>query len=218
MKIRVLLADSRRLFREGMCALLERVSDIKVVGASEEGPAAAKLAQALSPDVALVNLAGSAHASRGSIEGLRAASPRTRVIALTLSPSTSFIQEILSAGAAGCLTKDCASSELLLAIRTVASHKVYLSPHIAEAVVSGYVLQDKPAAARALPLSGREKQILRQIADGQSTKEIAASIGVSSKTVETHRRRMMKKLGAHSVAQLTKYALREGITSLEPHS
>src|SRR3954471_8837613 len=101
MKIRVLLADSRRLFREGMCALLERVPDIKVVGASEEGPAAAKLAQALSPDVALVNLTLAAYASRSLIEGLRAASPRTRVVALTLSPSTSFIQEILSAGASG---------------------------------------------------------------------------------------------------------------------
>ncbi|MDB5323233.1 MAG: helix-turn-helix transcriptional response regulator, LuxR family [Phycisphaerales bacterium] len=216
MKIRVLLADSRRLIREGMGALLERFADIKVIASSEEGQAAIKLAEALSPDVALVNLALSAHAARSSIEGLRAASPRTRIIALTLSPTTGFIREILSAGASGCLTKDCTSDELLIAIRTVAIHKVYLSPQIAEAVVSGYVLQDKPAS-RTAALSAREKQILRQIADGESTKQIAAAIGVSAKTVETHRRRMMKKLGAHSVAELTKYALREGITSLEPH-
>jgi DNA-binding NarL/FixJ family response regulator len=159
----------------------------------------------------------SAHASHGLIAELRAAASRTRIIALTHSPSPALIQEILAAGALGCLTKDCASQELMTAIRTAHAGKIYLSPSIAQAVVSGYVLQGKPAS-KIVGLTAREKQILRLIADGTNTKQIAATIGVSVKTIETHRRRMMKKAGAHSVAELTKYAVREGITSLEPRS
>lgn len=213
-KIRVLLADSRRLVREGICALLERFPDIKVTGATDEGQAAVKLVKALAPDVVLLNLTSATQGSRSLIAALRSSCPRSRVIALTHSPGTEFIQEILSAGAAGCLTKDCASDELLAAIRTVFQSKVYLSPPIAEAVVSGYVLRGR-SPSRAVGLSAREKQILRLIADGANTKKIAAAVGVSAKTVETHRRRMMQKLGVHSIAELTKYALREGITSLE---
>jgi DNA-binding NarL/FixJ family response regulator len=213
-KIRILLADSRRLVREGICALLERFPDIKVTGATDEGQAAVKLAKALAPDVVLLNLTPATHGSKSLISALRSACPKARVLALTHSPGTEFIQDILSAGAAGCLTKDCASDELLAAIRTVFNAQVYLSPAIAEAVVSGYVLRGR-APSRAAGLSAREKQILRLIADGQTTKQVAASVGVSAKTVETHRRRMMQKLGVHSIAELTKYALREGITSLE---
>jgi DNA-binding NarL/FixJ family response regulator len=198
-KIRILLADSRRLVREGICALLERFPDIKVTGATDEGQAAVKLVKALAPDVVLLNLTSASQSSRSLISALRSACAKTRVIALTHSPGTEFIQEILSAGAAGCLTKDCASDELLTAIRTVFDSKVYLSPAIAEAVVSGYVLRGR-ASSRTAGLSGREKQILRLIADGESTKKIAASIGVSAKTIETHRRRMMQKLGVHSIA------------------
>jgi DNA-binding NarL/FixJ family response regulator len=213
-KIRVLLADSRRLVREGICAILERFPDIKITGGTDEGPAAVKLVKALAPDVVLLNLTSASHGSRSLISALRSACPRTRVIALTHSPGTEFIQEVLAAGAAGCLTKDCASDELLTAIRTVFDAKVYLSPPIAEAVVSGYVLRGR-SSSRSAPLSAREKQILRLIADGENTKQIAATVGVSAKTIETHRRRMMQKLGVHSIAALTKYALREGITSLE---
>jgi DNA-binding NarL/FixJ family response regulator len=214
MKIRVLLADSRRLIREGICALLERYPDIKVVGACDEGPDAVKLVKALAPDVVLINLTLSTHGSRGLISDLRAAAARVRVVALTHSPGAESIQEILSAGVAGCLTKDCACDELLAAIRTVFAFKVYLSPFVAEAVVSGYVLRGKPAS-RTAGLSAREKLILRRIADGETTKQIATAVGVSVKTIETYRRRMMQKLGVHSVAELIKYALREGMTSLE---
>jgi len=217
MKIRVLLVDGRKILREGICALLERHPDIKVVGEADEGQAALKVAKALTPDVVIVNLPLSAHGARELFVDMRSAAPHTRIIALTISPNTTFLREILAAGVAGCLTKECASADLVTAIRTVMTHKVYLSPKIAEAVVSGYVLPGGAGRGRGKPasLSAREKQILQRIADGESTKQIAAACGVSNKTIETHRRRIMQKLGKHSVAELTKYAVREGITSLE---
>src|SRR4051812_27522931 len=213
MKTRVVVADARKLVREGICALLERHGDIKVVGEAEQGQAAIKLAEAMTPDVAVLNVSASTHGFKELIHDLRKAHPPLRVLVLTLSMNSSFLREMLEAGAAGCLTKDSASGDLVTAIRTVMTHKVYLSPQIAELVIDGYVSPAMRGAKKPPALSAREKLILPQIADGQSTKEIAGSFGVSSKTIETHRRRIMQKLGRHTVAGLTKYAVREGITS-----
>jgi DNA-binding NarL/FixJ family response regulator len=216
MKIHVLLADGRKILREGLCVLLEKHADIKVVGEAEDAQGAIKLAKALSPDIVIVNLALATKGAQDLIQAMRVACPTARVLALTLWPNTTFIREILEAGAAGCLTKECASADLVTAIRTVMTHKVYLSPRIAEAVVNGYVLPaGGKAAGGARALSARERQILRRIADGETTKQIALAFKVSTKTIETHRRRIMQKLGKHSVAELTKYAVREGLTSLE---
>ena len=217
MKIHVVLADGRKILREGLCVLLEQHGDIKVVGEAEEAQATVKLAKALSPDVVVLNVALSTHGAPDLIRSIRAACPSARVLALTIWPNTTFIREILEAGAAGCLTKECASADLVTAIRTVMTHKVYLSPRIAEAVVNGYVLPGVTGAGgKGLrPLSARERQILQRIADGETTKQIALAFKVSTKTIETHRRRIMQKLGKHSVAELTKYAVREGLTSLE---
>jgi DNA-binding NarL/FixJ family response regulator len=215
MKIHVLLADGRKILREGLCVLLEKHADIKVIGEAEDAQGAIKLAGALSPDVVIVNLALATHGAQDLIQSMRLACPTARVLALTLWPNTTFIREILEAGAAGCLTKECASADLVTAIRTVMTHKVYLSPRIAEAVVNGYVLPGGRSAGGARALSARERQILRRIADGETTKQIALAFKVSTKTIETHRRRIMQKLGKHSVAELTKYAVREGLTSLE---
>jgi DNA-binding NarL/FixJ family response regulator len=215
MKIHVLLADGRKILREGLCVLLEKHADIKVIGEAEDAQGAIKLAKALSPDIAIVNLALATRGAQDLIQSMRLACPNARILALTLWPNTTFIREILEAGAAGCLTKECASSDLVTAIRTVMTHKVYLSPRIAEAVVNGYVLPAGKSAGKARALSARERQILRRIADGETTKQIALAFKVSTKTIETHRRRIMQKLGKHSVAELTKYAVREGLTSLE---
>src|SRR3954452_1424813 len=140
MKIHVLLADGRKILREGLCVLLEKHADIKVIGEAEDAQGAIKLAKALSPDVVIVNLALASRGAQDLIQAMRQACPTARVLALTLWPNTTFIREILEAGAAGCLTKECASADLVTAIRTVMTHKVYLSPRIAEAVVNGYVL------------------------------------------------------------------------------
>jgi DNA-binding NarL/FixJ family response regulator len=214
MKINVLLVEGRRVLREGLCLLLEKHADIKCVGEADEADAAVKLVRALSPHVVILNVLAPSRASTESIRSIAAARPATRVLVLTLHPDPAFIKEMLQAGAAGCLTKECASEEMVTAIRAVAAKQIYLSPKITDAVVAGYVLPPK-GTRRDQGLSIRERDILRRIADGETTKEIARALGVSSKTVETHRRRMMQKLGLHSVAELTKYAVREGLTSLE---
>ncbi len=214
MKINVLLVEGRRVLREGLCLLLEKHPDIKVVGEADEADAAAKLVKALSPHVVILNVQTPSRATTESIRSIASVRSGSRVIVLALHPDAPFIREILEAGAAGCLTKECASEEMVTAIRTVAEKQLYLSPRMTDAVVSGYVLPRK-GGRRDGALSARERDILRRIADGETTKQIARALGVSTKTVETHRRRMMQKLGLHSVAELTKYAVREGLSSLE---
>jgi DNA-binding NarL/FixJ family response regulator len=217
MRINVLLVDGRKLFREGLSALLEKHADIKVAGEADDPVAAPKLVKALAPQVVILNATPSTRSAAKSIETIVAARAGTRVIVLTLQADAAFVREVLQAGASACLTKESASAELVTAIRTVIARKTYLSPNIADAVLEGYVLP----AGRQKPnrlLSAREREILQRIADGHPTRNIASALGVSGKTVETHRRRMMEKLGLHSVAGLTKYAVREGISSLEMQS
>jgi DNA-binding NarL/FixJ family response regulator len=212
MKIQVLLVDGRKLFREGLGVLLEKHADIKVAGEADDAAAAPKLVKALSPQVVILNATLNVRSVARSIESITKAG--ARVIVLTFQPDAAFIRDVLQAGASGCLTRESASAELVTAIRTVVAQRTYLSPSIADAVVEGYVL---PHGRRKAPknLSAREREILQRIADGQTTKTIASALGVSVKTIETYRRRLMEKLGLHSVAGLTKYAVRAGLTSLE---
>jgi DNA-binding NarL/FixJ family response regulator len=214
MRINLLLVDGRKLFREGLSVLLEKHADFTVVGEADDAAAAPKLVKALAPHVVILNATLPTRTTAKAIESIIAAKAGTRVIVLTFQADASFARDVLQAGGSACLTKESASSELVTAIRTVMSRQTYLSPMIADAVVAGYVLpQGKRSPRRAL--SSREREILQRIADGQTTKEIASALGVSAKTIETHRRRMMEKLALHSVAELTKYAVREGLTSLE---
>lgn len=218
MKVRVLLVDGRKLFREGVRALLEKRSDITVVGEADDAVAAAKLVGALAPEVVILNLAPPLRNSDDAIKRIRAAADpngtRVSIILLTVHTDPSFFRDVLRAGAAACLTKESASEDLVTAIRTVMSGRIYLSSAISEAVISGYVIPRSKHAAAQL-LSSREREILQRIADGETTKLIATRLGVSTKTIETYRRRVMEKLRLRSVAELTKYAVREGLTSLE---
>ena len=218
MNVRVLLVDGRKLFREGIRALLEKRSDISVVGEADDAVAAAKLVGALAPAVVILNLGPPLRNADDAIKRIRAAADANgggvSVILLTVHADPSFFRDVLRAGAQACLTKESASEDLIDAIRTVMSGRVYLSPAIAEAVVSGYVIPTSKHAAGQL-LSSREREILGCVADGEATRHIASRLGVSSKTVETYRRRVMEKLRLRSVAELTKYAVREGLTSLE---
>ena len=226
MKINVVLVDGRKLFREGLCALLEKHADIKVVGEADDAAAAPKLVKALSPHVVILNVSLSTRDAANAVRAVAASgaasnatasggtTPGTRVLLLTVHSDPAFFRELLEAGAAGCLTKESASEELVTAIRTVMTRKIYLSPAIADAVVSGFVIPRSKQAAKRL-LSSREREILQRVADGETTRHIAARLEVSTKTIETYRRRVMQKLRLRSVAELTKYAVREGLTSLE---
>ena len=216
MTIRVLIADDHTIMRAGLRSLLEKEDQIEVVAEAENGRRAVQLAITHKPDVVVMDV------SMPDLNGIEATSqvleslPEAKVIALSMHSDKRFVMGMLRAGAFGYLLKDCASRELASAIVSVASNKKYLSPDIA-----GVVIEDSLYGGRgegetvSSLLSAREREVLQLIAEGWSTKQIAAHLYVSVKTIETHRRQIMKKLDLHNIADLTKYAIREGLTSVE---
>jgi len=217
MSTRILLVDDHKITRQGLRSLLENEQDMQVVAEAEEGRTAVRLAREMVPDVVIMDV------SMPDLNGMEAARqivgdcPDTKVIALSMHSDALFVTEMLKSGAAGYLLKDCAFEELARAIRTVAADKTYLSPSISGVVVNDYVhLLSKGESVDAEVLSSREREVLQLLAEGKSTKQIALRLHISAKTVETHRRQIMEKLDIHSVAELTKYAIRKGFTSLEP--
>jgi DNA-binding NarL/FixJ family response regulator len=216
MSIRVILADDHRIVREGLRSLLEKEKDIEVVGEAENGQTAVRLARRLNPDVVVMDI------SMPDLNGMEAAqricaeAGRTKVIGLSMHSDRRFVTRMLKAGAAGYLLKDSAFETLAEAIRTVIAGRKYLSPSIGEGIIDDYIQHPDPSTGPVFSaLSAREREILQLLAEGHSAKEIALRLHVSVKTVETHRRHIMKKLDVHSVAELTKLAVREGLTSLE---
>jgi DNA-binding NarL/FixJ family response regulator len=215
MKIRILLADDHRLMCAGLHSLLDKEGDLEVVGEAFDGRTAVQLAEELTPHVVVLDVA---MPDLNGIEATRQIlkhAPDSRVLALSMHSDRRYVSEMLLAGASGYLLKDCALEELAQAIRIVHSGQRYLSPKIASTVVDEYVRRVSADRSTAMSvLSDREREVLQLLAEGRSTKEIAAQLHVSPKTVETHRRQVMHKLDLHSVAQLTKFAVKEGLTSL----
>jgi len=215
MSIRILLADDHKIIREGLRALLVNQRDIDVIGEAEDGRSTVKLSQELSPDVVIMDI------SMPDMNGIEAArqiisrDSRIKVIALSVHSDKRFVIEMLNAGASGYLLKDCAFEELANAIRTVMSNRSYLSPAITDVMIQDYrnLLSRETLSVFSL-LSPREREILQLFAEGKSTKEIAFDLDISIKTVETHRQQIMKKLDIHTIAELTKYAIKEGLTTL----
>lgn len=215
MDIRVLLADDHKIVRDGLRTLLEKHPEIKVVAEAEDGRSAVQLAKKLLPQIVIIDIAmpdlNGIEATRQIIDD----HPDVKVIALSMHSDRRFVSEMLNAGAQAYLLKDCAFEELVTAIRTVVSNKIYLSPGIAGIVIENFVRHaSKTESSVFSVLSDREREVLQLMAEGNTTKEIAAYLNVSIKTVETHRVNIMTKLDIHSVAELTKYAIREGLTSL----
>jgi two-component system response regulator NreC len=217
MAIRVLIADDHKIMLAGLRSLLEKQSDIDVVGEAENGRKAVQMAQEKKPDVVVMDV------SMPDLNGIEATTqikesvPDSRVIALSMHSDKRFVMGMLRAGAAGYLLKDCASQELANAIAQVAGGKKYLSPEITGVVINDFLQGGAPEedGTVASVLSAREREVLQLIAEGWSTKQIASHLYVSIKTIETHRRQIMKKLDLHSIADLTKYAIREGLTSVD---
>ncbi len=216
MNIKVLLVDDHKIVREGLRSLLEKEGDIKIVAEADNGRTAAQRATEMLPDVVVMDIAMPEMNGIEATRRITAENPEIRVLALSMHSARRFVSEALSVGAKGYLLKDCAADELVRAIRTVAADKIYLSPDITDQIVKDYVknLPDSPPAALNM-LSTREKEVLQLIAEGRNTKEIAFTLNVSIKTIETHRQQIMKKLNLQSVAGLTRYAIREGLTPLE---
>ncbi len=216
MSIRILLADDHKITRQGLRSLLEQQDDMEVAAEAENGRTAVALVDELLPDVVIMDVT---MPDLNGVEATRqivAKYPDVKVIALSMHSDTLFVTEMLRSGASGYLLKDCAFEEMTRAIRAVMNDKTYLSPSISAVVVEDYLhrLSKADFSASGI-LTDREREVLQLMAEGKSTKQIALKLHISIKTVETHRRQIMNKLDIHTVAELTKYAVRKGLTSLD---
>jgi two-component system, NarL family, response regulator NreC len=215
MKIKVLLADDHKIFRDGLRTLIEK-EGIEVVGEAENGRKIIKLAEKLKPNIIIMDISMRDMNGIEATKKIKTDMPDIKVIALSMHSDRRFVLGMLEAGASGYLLKDCAFDELVNAIKQVSTGNNYLSPRIADVVVKGYLRKttDSSAGGGAV-LTSREREILQLIAEGFTAKEIAAHVFLSIKTIETHRRNIMRKLNMRGTADLTRYAIREGLVSLE---
>ena len=214
--IRVLLADDHKIIRDGLKTLIEKEAGMEVIAEAENGRKTVRLAQKLHPNVVIMDVTMPDMNGIDATRKIMEETPGVRVIGLSMHSDRRYVLGMLEAGACGYLLKDCAFEELATAIRNVAEGNTYLSPRIAEVVVQGYL--DKapgPSHGSGAVLTPREREVLQLLAEGMAAKEIASHLNVSVKTVETHRRNMMEKLNMRGIAELTKYAVREGLVSIE---
>ncbi len=212
----ILIADDHKIVREGLNFLISNSTGMEVVGDAADGRAALALAKKLRPAIVVMDI------NMPELNGIDATSrlleelPQTKVIALSMYSSRRFIQNMFRAGASGYLLKDCAFEELLFAIASVSSNKKYLSPGLAGMLIEDYMGQlDAADALLTVPrLTVREREVLQLISEGLSTVEISKRLILSVKTIESHRSRIMDKLSIKNIAGLTKYAIREGVTTI----
>lgn len=217
--IKIIIADDHTMMREGLRSLLEKQLDIKPIAEANNGRTTLKLVQELKPDVVIMDV------SMPDLNGIEATrqikkeTPGVKVIALSMHSDKHFVTEMLKAGASGYLLKHCAFEELSHAIQVVVNNRSYLSPEI-----TGIVLKDlfhnndkgsKVDKKVNNPLTGREREILQLLAEGKTIKETASDLNLSIKTIETHKQHIMDKINLHTIAELTKYAIIEGLTTLE---
>ncbi|TLY27426.1 MAG: response regulator transcription factor [Ignavibacteria bacterium] len=213
MGVRIIIADDHQIVREGLRSILQHDLNIDVVGLAENGRTTIELAKELKPDIVIMDI------SMPDLNGMEATrrileeNPAIKVIALSMHSDQQFVSEMLKAGASAYLLKDCALDELERAIRSVMGRQIYISPTVAGSVVKDYV--HHLSKEKSSVLTSREREVLQLIAEGKSAKQIAYQLKVSVKTIEGHRMHIMEKLDIYSVAELTKYAIRAGVTFLE---
>jgi DNA-binding NarL/FixJ family response regulator len=208
MTIRLAIAEDQRMVRELLAALLAREGDFEVVGEAASGREAIELAGRLAPDVLVLDIGLPDLDGVEVARALRRGTPGIRLLTLSIHAERHFVRRMLNAGVDGYVVKSSALQELVQAIRAVAAGKLYLSPDIAREALP------EPATEEGGPLAARERQVLALLAEGKRSSDIGQSLGISTATVEAHRRNIMRKLGLHTIAELTKYAIRKGLTSL----
>lgn len=213
--VRVLVADDHELVRAGFRSLLQMLPGVEVVAEADDGLRALELVRTHQPNIVLMDIAMT------GLNGLEATSriikewPQVRVIILSMHKSEEYVLQALRNGASGYLLKDASPSELELAIRTVSRGETYLTPAISRQVIDSYVRRLAPGESPSERLTPRQREILQLIAEGLSTKAIADRLGVSVKTVETHRSQLMERLKIHDVPGLVRYAIRVGLIQVQ---
>jgi two-component system, NarL family, response regulator NreC len=211
--MRILLCDDHRLMREGLRAVLEKEGQ-EIVGEAVNGREVVALCRQLQPDIVVMDVSMPDVNGIDATRQLMLEMPDVRVVGLSMNTDRRYLTAMFAAGAVGYLPKSSGADELMLAIRTVASGHEYRSPSVSGATVDSSSGQ-APGHAVPKPLSTREREVLQLLAEGKSSKEIAAGLDIGVTTVETHRRQIMDKLGLRTIAELTKYAVKVGLTSLD---
>ena len=214
MALKIILADDHKIVIEGLRNLLEKQRDMSVTGEACNGSNAIKITEDLKPDLVIMDI------SMPDINGLEATrailekNPSIKIIILSMHSDKRFVIEALKSGAVGYILKESAFTELIHAINTVMEGQIYLSPRIANFIIKDYINSMENKDESAFNLTAREREVLKLLTDGLNVKQIASNLGVSIKTVEAHRKQIMEKLDIHSLPELTKYAIREGLTEL----
>ncbi len=211
----VLLVDDHLIVREGIRALLAARTDLEVVGQAGDGHEALRLCRQLRPELVIMDVSLPSMNGVDATEAILGELPQTRILALSMHSNAEFVRGILRAGAAGYLLKTCVAEEIVTAVRTVLQGGFYVCRQLTDTVLSDYVGRLRDGEQQERKLSARERQVLQLLSEGKSTKEIADLLCISPRTVEMHRGQLCKKLNVGSIAELTRYALRHGISTLE---
>lgn len=215
MSIKIILADDHAVLRHGLSRSFEQEDNIDVAGQAKDGHTTIELVKELLPDIVVMDI------SMPDLNGLEATRritrdyPQVKVIGLSVHSSDKYIREMFRAGASGYLLKNCPFEELVEAIKTVYGGKTFISPSIGDTIVKEYASKPDEEKSVFSILSQREREVLQLLAEGKTTKQVGLSLHISPKTVEAHRLRIMGKLNIDNIAQLTKYAIQEGLTELE---
>jgi DNA-binding NarL/FixJ family response regulator len=215
MSTKIVVVDEHKILREGLSTLIAKQPDMEIIGEATDGREALQLVEKLTPDLILMDVTMPNLNGIEATRKIKSKNPDIEIIALSLHSDRRYVLGMIDAGASGYLLKECAFEELVRAINTVMAKKKYLSPGISDILIEEYVkknTQEKPTIYSKL--TPREREILQLIAEGKNTKEIAGYLFISVKTVETHRRHIKRKLRVDSVAELTKIAIKEGLTVL----
>jgi DNA-binding NarL/FixJ family response regulator len=213
--IKVMLVDDHSIVREGIRILLEKFPDISVLAEADNGRSALELIAQLAPDVVLMDISMPGMNGIEATQRIVADHPMVRVLMLSMHKDKRFVSQAFRAGAKGYLLKDCASAELVKAVRAVACGEVYVCSGVIEVVMDDYIKRIPESFEQAdAALTSREREVLQLIAEGNNAKNIAYLLKINVKTVDTHRQQIMKKLKLFSIAELTKYAIREGVASV----
>jgi len=213
MSVKIIIADDHKIMRDGLRNLLEKESGLEVIAEAKNGREAIQLTEQLRPDIVIMDISMDDLNGMDATRAIVGKGWGTKVIALSMHADKRFVAGMFEAGAMAYLLKDCAYNELIQAIRQTVSGRTYLCSMISGVVIRDYIQRMRKNEASLL--SPREKEILQLLAEGSTTKRIADQLKVSVKTVETHRQHVMEKLNIFSIAELTKYAIKEGITSLD---